>query len=54
MELKPFVDVLIVLLPLLYAGVVVLYGLMNKLLWYAWHVVKQREFYDAQRWRELG
>lgn len=27
MELKPFVDVLIVLLPLLYAGVVVLYGL---------------------------
>jgi transposase len=27
---------------------------MNKLLWYAWHAVKYREFYDPQRWRELG
>ena len=27
---------------------------MNKVLWYAWRVVKYRELYDAQRWRELG
>jgi transposase len=27
---------------------------MNKVLWYAWHVVKHREFYDPQRWRTLG
>ena len=26
---------------------------MNKFLWYAWHVVKCREMYDAQRWRTL-
>jgi len=26
---------------------------MNKVLWYAWHVVSHREFYDAQRWRTL-
>jgi transposase len=26
---------------------------MNKLLWYAWHAVRYREFYDAQRWRTL-
>jgi transposase len=26
---------------------------MNKVLWYAWHVVKHREFYDAQRWQML-
>ncbi len=26
---------------------------MNKLLWYVWHVAKQRELYDPQRWRTL-
>ncbi len=26
---------------------------MNKLLWYAWHVVKRREVYDPQRWQTL-
>lgn len=26
---------------------------MNKLLWYAWHVVKRRERYDPQRWRTV-
>jgi hypothetical protein len=26
---------------------------MNKLLWYVWHVVHQREMYDPQRWRTL-
>lgn len=26
---------------------------MNKLLWYVWHVVKQRERYDAQHWRTV-
>jgi transposase len=26
---------------------------MNKLLWYAWHVVKYREPYDPDRWRQL-
>ncbi len=27
---------------------------MNKLLWYAWHVVKRRERYDPLRWRTLN
>jgi len=27
---------------------------MNKLLWYAWHVVKHREMYDPDRWRLLA
>ena len=27
---------------------------MNKLLWYAWHVAKRREWYDCQRWRTLN
>ena len=27
---------------------------MNKLLWYAWHVVKRRELYDPQRWQTLS
>lgn len=26
---------------------------MNKLLWYAWHVVKHRDMYDPHRWRTL-
>lgn len=26
---------------------------MNKFLWYAWHVVKQRERYDPQHWRTV-
>ncbi len=26
---------------------------MNKFLWYAWHVVKCRERYDAQRWQHV-
>ncbi len=26
---------------------------MNKVLWYAWHVVKHRELYDPQRWQTL-
>jgi transposase len=26
---------------------------MNKFLWYAWHVVKQRDWYDAQHWRTV-
>jgi transposase len=26
---------------------------MNKLLWYAWHVVKRREMYDSDRWQTL-
>jgi transposase len=27
---------------------------MNKLLWYAWHVVKRRELYDPHRWQTLN
>ncbi len=27
---------------------------MNKLLWYAWHVVKRREMYDPHRWQTLN
>ena len=27
---------------------------MNKLLWYAWHVVKHREMYDPHRWQTLN
>jgi transposase len=26
---------------------------MNKVLWYAWHVVNRRELYDPQRWQRL-
>jgi hypothetical protein len=27
---------------------------MNKLLWYAWHVVKHEEFYNPDHWRTLS